>query len=174
MSRFRFVPRLPDSETRLPLALAVVLTVAAVAQLADTGAVELPSAGALGGGARRVVEQGGVPTTPAAALGPRQLFAPTRTAASAGAVEGAVAADPLGGVRIAGSVTIGRRSYAIAVRPGQPPRRVPVGGVVGEWRLVALQPGAAVLRRGGERLEVPFGAQAAVAPPPPDGDGEVQ
>lgn len=172
MLRFRFVPRLPDSDTRLPLALAVVLTVAAVAQLADTGEVELPPAGALGGGARRVVEQGGVPTTPAAALGPRQLFAPTRAAASA--TDGAVAADPLGGTRIAGSVTIGRRSYAIAIRPGQPPRRVPVGGAVGGWRLVALQPGAAVLRRGGERLEVPFGAQAAVAAEAPDGDGEVQ
>lgn len=159
------MPRLLDRDARLPALLAAVLAVAAVVQLLDTGEVELPPAGALGGGGQRVVEQPGMPVTPASAMR-RSIFAPSAVAAGAGA---AAPSDPLGGTRIAGSVTIGRRSYAIVLAPGQPPRRVPVGGTVAGWRVSALTATGAVLRRGAERLELPFGAQGpAVAESPPE------
>ena len=149
-----------DSTARLPLLLAAALSAALLFQMLVIDDVTLPDAGPTRGGT------GGIAPLPMMATGAgggaivaRSMFSPGASRTAPGA---AVATDPLGGVSIAGSMRIGRSLYAVVQRPGAPAAYVRPGGRIGGWRLDAITPTDAVLRRGGERLRVPFGARGPI------------
>ena len=116
----------------------------------------------------RVLPQPGPLARPAAALDPlllpatgeraivaRSMFAPS----AARLAPGAAPAGPLGARAIVGSIRIGRADFAVVQGPGTQTAYVRPGGRIGEWRLYALMRSEALLRRGAERLTVPFGAR---------------
>lgn len=86
----------------------------------------------------------------------RPLFAPRMAMPLAGG--GPV--SPLGGATIAGSVAKGRRLLAAVRSSDGRIMMVPVGGTVSGWRIVSLGQSGARLRRGGETLDLAYGAQA--------------
>lgn len=88
------------------------------------------------------------------------VFSPTR---SAGAGAGASAGGPLGGVMVAGSVSVAGRSYAMVVAPGGRISRMAPGGTINGWRLMRLDAGGAHFQRGSERIDLPYGGQAPQA-----------
>ncbi|MFM9976613.1 MAG: hypothetical protein ACKVOP_01015 [Sphingomonadaceae bacterium] len=95
----------------------------------------------------------------------RPLFAPRQSLAATGAV---AAPPPLGGAVVAGTATIRRRTFAVVRRSDGSVANVAIGGVVSGWRLVALGQERAVFVKGGERLQIPYGAQ----PTSTGGEGE--
>jgi hypothetical protein len=131
-------------------------------QFALTGAVDLPEVGWSAGGVRTVL-----PSVAFAASDPvlRQtaIFSPRRTA---GAQDGP--ASPLGGTSIAGVIALRGHSYAVVQHADGSVARVPIGGRIAGFRLVALEPSEAILSGGGKPLHIPYGA----APPPQTSSGE--
>lgn len=142
----------------LPALLALVLALLFVVQFILPGDVPEPPVAPPGVGA---VPAGALAMTVGRTVKPqellhRPLFAPR----GAMSVAGSAPPSPLGGAAIAGSVARGRRLMAV-VRGGDGRIfMVPLGGTVSGWRIVALGQGGAVLRKGGETLELPYGAQA--------------
>ena len=145
-----------DSAARLPLLLAALLAAAFVVQLVAVDDVDLPPAGAIGGGrgaGDRPPEM--VSATGGASIVARSMFAPNRAADGA-------AASPLGGMMVAGSVQIGRAAFVVVQGPGNRTSTIGIGGSVGTWRLRAIRANEALLVRGEERITVPFGAREAI------------
>jgi hypothetical protein len=102
----------------------------------------------------------------------RSLFSPGGGPLSS-AMANAAPSDPLGGVRIAGSVRLGPTLRAVVQRPDGAIGYLPVGGRVGQWRLVGLDSqGARLAGPGGATLALPFGTRAAIAPPVPSSDDD--
>ena len=170
MPRFRFAPPPLDRPSRVPLGLAAVLALAAAFQLlaGDPAERDLPEPPPVGASARVFVPPPAPPGDGAAVVA-RAMFAPVAGGAGgAPGTPGAAAApvDPLAGVAIAGSIRVGRASYAVVQR-GARVARVPLGGGIAGFRLRALLPEGAVLTRGGERRVVPYGSGGAAAAPPP-------
>lgn len=153
--------------TILPGALAAALLAALFAQLAWADAApELPPVLAVTQ-ARSAVFQ----PTPSSAPVPsvildRPLFAPRQSNVNA-----ADAAPPpiLGGMTVAGTVSVRGRTFAVLRRPNGRAINLPVGSSVAGWRLRAIGEASATFVRGGERREIAFGnqpAQAAEEPAP--------
>lgn len=146
--------------TLLPACCAACLAALGALQLGLTGAVEVPAAGWAGGGVRA----GLTPIALAAAdpvLRETTIFSPARTAGAAGDAAG----SPLGGTAIAGSVAVRGRSYAVVQRPDGSVARVGLGGIVAGYRLVALEPDAAILSNAGKRIRVAYGAAPVLQSP---------
>lgn len=100
----------------------------------------------------------------------RSLFSPAG-GAPANPVAGAPPVDPLGGMRIAGSVRLGPALRAVVQHPDGTVGYLPMGGRIGQWRLVGLDAqGARLAGPGGATLALPFGTRAAIAPPTPGSD----
>jgi hypothetical protein len=149
--------------------LSLALAAMAALQLFLPNTVQLPPEGA----AARTGFGGSVvndpaPVVPNALLGSRSPFAPARAGIGGGAAEG-----PLGGAVIAGSVTVGAIRFAMVQDADGGIRRVAPGGGISGWRLDAVMPSGARLRRGHERIEVPYGARPA-AKAQRDNQGEDQ
>lgn len=167
--RSRLDPPPLDRPARLPLALAVALALAAVAQLFGDIDGEPPAAEPMRG--RRAIALAGeaaprVPVQPVILA--RSMFAPS---AAPGVAQGASAlAGPLGGAIIVGSVRIGRAAYAVVQGPGSRLRNVRVGGRIAGWRLRRLAASEALLERGSERLAIRFGSAGSVPAPGPQGE----
>jgi hypothetical protein len=160
-------PRRAD-RTLLPAGLAALLLALFVAQwfLPATSAppVALPVA--------TTGRIGAPPAAPPSAdPGPvlaRPLFAPRRPM-NPGA---GVAASPLGGAVVAGSIAVRGRPMAIVRAPDGAVRRLPIGGMLAGWRLAALDPGGARFRKGGETLTMAYGAAAPPAGASEDDTGD--
>lgn len=106
-----------------------------------------------------------VPTDPAPILG-RPLFAPRQSM-----ISGSKGPAPvLGGASVAGSVTVRGRIMAIVRRIDGTVHNLPLGGALDGWRLVELTPSSARFRKGGERLDLPFGTVAMAGPGGEDSD----
>ena len=159
-SRFRFAPPARADGTLLPAALVAVLGAMALVQLVLTDPVDLPDAGAIGGGGAQaaLADPGSRGVPPAFAS--RALFSPAAMPRAAGAA--AAAPDPLGGVAILGLVGVGRVRYLVVQQNGAT-RRVAIGGTVAGWRVIGVSDSAALLARGRERLTRSFGAGGADA-----------
>lgn len=167
--RFRLPITLPakGSAARLPVLLAPLLVALAAAQLVLPARNDLPQ---IGGIAR--VGGGQPPVDPAPVFVPGvlsggTLFAPVTGASRAA---GAAAPDPLGGVVIAGVVQRGASRLALVQGPGAVLHYVAPGGMIAGWRLVALGPGAAQLRRANEHLNLAYGAHPVSAASPQSAD----
>ncbi len=146
----------------LPAALALVLLAALVLQLALPSQEELPPPAIAGGGVRATpprISGGYAPDILTAA----PIFAPNRTATASADGAGAPAGI-LGGARVAGSVSVGGRAYAVIQYPGGKIARLPVGGRLAGWRLAALSPEGARFARNAERVDLPFGALSPTMP----------
>jgi hypothetical protein len=139
----------------VPACCAAALAVLAALQLALTSDVALPEAGWTGGGGQLAMPRIGTTAIPGR-LREDPIFSPTRSG-SPGA-EGATHAGPLGGNSIAGAITVGRRSFAMILRPDGTILRLPVGGMIDGHQLLALSPDGAVFRKDGKRVHVAFGA----------------
>lgn len=146
--------------------LAALLVAMAALQLFVTREPEIPEA-PFSSAAR--VARYGAPAAPRVDIPQvilaRPLFAPRR-AETANPVAAA-----LGGAMVAGSVAYRGRSRAVLRQSDGSIRYVPVGGSVAGWRLIALQPDFARFAKGGQRLDVAYGA-AGVAPPDPSAEEE--
>lgn len=171
--KHRFPIGLPPSGSgaRLPALLLPVLAAAALLQLLLPYGEELPQGG-LPARRKQVAPPPEVPrvVVPATFQG-QGLFSPV-AAPAAGA---AVPTDVLDGAVIAGTVMHGRRLYAVVQERSGRIRHVAPGGTVGGWRISALTPGGARLRRGTEQFDAAYGAiptgPAAPAPEDPE-DGQ--
>lgn len=162
--RFAFPPR--GSSAWLPALLVPVLAGIAVLQLALPNAVALPPGGSVAGvGGGRAIPD------PARVLPPVSLIARSPFTPVAGGNSNGAASDPLGGAVIAGTVQVGRARVAMVMEPSGHIRQVPPGGSIGGWRLVGLTASGARLSRGGNQLEVAFGARAT---PPQNHDNSNQ
>jgi hypothetical protein len=144
----------------LPAILAGVLVVAAGAQILLPHSVELPPGRAAG----RVVAAYLAPAVDRIAVPgvilAQPLFAPRRADAGApGGIEPA-----LGGAVVAGTVSVRGRSFAVVRRADGQIGNLPIGGRIAGWRLVALSAQGAAFVKEGKRIEVAYGAVAAVAP----------
>lgn len=161
--KLRFRSALPplDRTARLPLVLAALLAAATAMQLVLVDDVELPPSGPVG--------RGGMAEAPAPnperAIGGTAILARSMFAPSGGPSAGG-GGSPLGAMTIAGSIRIGRSSFAVVQGPGSRTSRVPVGGRIGDWRLKAVRANEALLQRGEEEIIVPFGGGT---PPPANG-----
>ncbi|MBV2150032.1 hypothetical protein KRZ98_17455 [Sphingobium sp. AS12] len=153
--KLRFRSALPplDRTARLPLALAALLAAAIVMQLVLVDAVELPPPGPVG----RVGVSGASASDPERSTGGAAILARSMFAPSGGPSAGS-GAGALGGMTIAGSIRIGRSTFAVVQGPGSRTSRVPVGGRIGDWRLRAVRASEVLLERGEEKIIVPFGA----------------
>ncbi len=165
---FRLPITLPPkgSRARLPVLLAPLLVALAGLQLALPARVELP---VVVGVAR--VGGGPAPADPPpvfipATLTAASLFAPSGAAAGPGAAP----RDPLGGVVVAGVVQRGGARLALVQGPGSALHYVAPGGLVAGWRLIALRPDAALLRRGHDQLDLAYGAHPASPASPQSAD----
>jgi len=154
------------SPARLPVLLAPLLVALAAMQLAMPARVDLPP---VAGVAR--VGGGSAPADPPPVFVPgllasASLFAPT------GAAAGPTAAptDPLGGAVIAGVVQRGGMHLALVQGPGSALHYVAPGGMVAGWRLIALGPGSALLRRGRDHLDLAYGAHPIATASPQSAD----
>jgi hypothetical protein len=138
--------------TLLPASLVALLAAMLMLQLLLTSNVELPPAGPVGGGGAHLRSPHVALVAVPAAIATRSIFAPRH--AGGPAAPSAV----LGGAVVAGTVRIGGRAYAVVQTNGCRTVNLPVGGMLGEWRLAALSSTGAWFVRGGERIEVGYGA----------------
>lgn len=161
------------SPARLPALLVPVLAGLAVVQLLLP---QTPPQPMTAGRVARVPVPP-VPAPPSLVFAPVALNAHPLFAASGHSSPGAggsatpAPTDPLGGVRIAGSVRQGAALRAVIVRPNGTVAYLALGGRVGPWRLAALASDQArLVGPGGATLSVPFGAQARLRGPTPSED----
>lgn len=92
------------------------------------------------------------------ALAQRALFAPGMAGGGAGGAQPA-SADPLGGIRIAGTVRDGHRLRAVIQWPNGRISYAGIGGSVGDWSITALTATAARLSGPAGSLNVTYGNQ---------------
>lgn len=145
----------------LPALLALLLAVLLIVQFLIVAPVDLPET-AFGVGRNAaslpIVARNAVADR---AIAENDVFSPLRS--TAGGAD-AVASGPLGGVVLAGSVSVGGRSYAMVIAPGGKVSRLAPGGSINGWRLLNLGASGARFGRGSERLDLPFGGSAPQAP----------
>jgi len=92
----------------------------------------------------------------------RPLFAPRQSPfAAANGGEAPV----LGGAAVAGTVTLGRRNFAVVRRPDGAVSNLAIGGTISGWRLVALTAQGALFVKSGVRRIVAYGAAPSAQPP---------
>ncbi len=96
------------------------------------------------------------------ALAQRALFASGTAAGAKGGATGP-AADPLGGIRLAGTVRVGQTMRALVQWPDGRISYAGVGSRLGTWNLVALTASTARLSGPSGSLTVTFGSRT---PPP--------
>jgi hypothetical protein len=145
----------------VPACCAAALVGMAVLQLVLTRDVALPAAAWSGGGVQLTMPQFGAIAIPGQ-LRENPVFSPDRTDSGRDA---AVADGPLGATSLAGAMTIGRRGFAVLVRPDGAIVRLPVGGTIDGMQLLTLSAQGAVFRKDGQRVQVAFGP----ARTPPEG-----
>lgn len=149
--KLQFLSALPplDKTARLPLALSAALGAALAVQALAPPSAEPEVYPPM----RRTAAEQVVPPQPAtantSALLARAMFQPPGPGAS-------TAPGP-DGLLIAGGFRKGSRAYAVVQGPGGEIRTVPVGAMVGQWRLTGLTGSAVLLEQGTEKAEVPFG-----------------
>lgn len=161
MSRLNSLsPLLPRRRrgTVLPAVLATALVIGAAIQLASPLGLEpsssvpapRPRIAAIDPATVRLIE---IPAEIAA----RPLFAPRIAPGDASADNQASA---LGGVTVAGSVSLRGRRYAVIRKTDGTFANLAVGAFVSGWRLVGLGAESARFSNGAERIEVPYGGAA--------------
>lgn len=91
-------------------------------------------------------------------LAQRALFASGSAANGAGGAQPAPA-DPLGGIRIAGTIRDGRALRAVIQWPGGRVSYAGVGSHLGDWTITALKPASARLSGPAGSLDVTYGSQ---------------
>jgi hypothetical protein len=146
--------------------LAPLLVVLAAVQLALPSRVELPPVAGIARVTGGAMPPDPPPVLPSGALATQSLFAPT------GAATGAATAppDPLNGAVIAGVVQRGSQRLALVQGPGAALHYVAPGGTVAGWRLIALGPASALLRRGHDHLDLAYGAHPVSPASTPSAD----
>ena len=144
-----------DDATILPALLVAVLAIMLVSQMLVPADVEMPQP--VLAGARMPSGVAGLQVMPVRAsetVVTHNLFAPGRSQSGAlGKVPGAA----LDGAIIAGTIGSGARMRAIVVKPGGAMTFVGRGGLVNGWQVVALTGDHAQLRRGADKLDMPYG-----------------
>lgn len=91
-------------------------------------------------------------------LAQRALFAPGSAAGAAGGGQPAPS-DPLGGIRIAGTVREGRALRAVIQWPNGRVSYAGIGSRLGDWSITALTPASARLSGPAGSLSVTYGSQ---------------
>ena len=154
--KLRFPSALPplDKTASLPLVLCALLAGAVAIQLPGGGDVELPPPGPVGRGAQSALPAGEPERAEGGAIIlARSMFAPAGGPAASGAGQ-------VGDRKIVGSVRVGRAIYAVVQGADGRAVSVPLGGRIGDWRLMAVRTNEILLTRGEEKIIVPFGAGA--------------
>ncbi len=159
-----------DSEAVLPAALAILLAVGIVLQLAlESGEVPVPAGIGIAGMARSPVP----PVPPALVprgLAGRALFLPSADAGTANATGVAAPTAPAFGAVVAGSLARrGRRAAVLVLADGSTRYLLPGQRFAG-WQLLAITDSAARFRRDGRDLTLGFGAAAPAADAAPEQD----
>lgn len=166
-------PLLPQRSrgTLLPAVLAAALLLGALIQLVGSPAAEPispapPLRPRIGANDSLTIRSIGIPDE----ISARPLFAP-RIAPGDAAADNQAAA--LGGVTLAGTVSLRGRRYAVIRKPDGGFANLGVGAVVAGWKLLRLGPESAGFSNGSERIEVPYGGAAApVSDGAEEGSGE--
>ena len=158
----------------LPGLLALVLTAAAMLQLAMPYAQDLPadSAAALPTRPTRIAPPPQVPLVSVPAmLSARSVFAPVSGASAAAAGP----TDALNGAVIAGTVQRGRGLVAVVQERTGRIRYIGPGGLISGWRISGVSASGVRLTRGAETINAAYGAvPAAPAAPAPENSEEDQ
>lgn len=153
-----------------PAVCTALLALLAVAQLSLSAPEPLPAAGPMiGGVARTALPAMRVPIADPA-LRSAPIFDPARSLDVAGA--GGDRGDAQSTWRLAGSMEIRGRRYAVLQSPQGKAVRVPLGGSVAGMRLLSLSDDGAVFLSGGKRIAMPFGGGTLSEPTLSDGSEE--
>lgn len=146
------------SPARLPALLVPVLGVLAAVQLALPQTEEPVTRAAVARLALPPVPQPPLPVDLPPVLTQRALFAQGSSGRTPGAAQSATA-DPLGGIRIAGTVRVGQTMRALVQWPDGRISYAGIGSRLGNWNLAALTASAARLSGPAGSLNVTFGSR---------------
>ncbi len=146
------------SPARLPALLVPLLGVLAAVQLALPQGDAPVSSPAVAQLALPPLPQPPAQVSLPPVLARRALFASGSAADAAGGAPSALA-DPLGGIRIAGTVREGRALRAVVQWPNGRISYAGIGSHLGDWSITALTPSAARLSGPAGSLSVTYGSQ---------------
>lgn len=157
LSFLLYLPRRED-DSIFPALLALVLAVLMVVQFLIPDPIDLPEA-MLDTGRSTAAEPFATGDAKAARLiVESDVFSPER---SVGGNNDVSSTGPLGGMIVAGSVSIRGRAYAMVIAPSGRISRLARGGSINGWTLLSLSATGARFGRGSEKLDLPYGAQAS-------------
>ncbi|MDR3509129.1 MAG: hypothetical protein P4L64_14645 [Caulobacteraceae bacterium] len=154
-----FTPPRPGSGEWTPLLLAIVLLIAAIAQFALPGGVQLPEASGLAPRRVRMPAAVMIPDYPGILRAP--IFAPDRAPGEASATGGSTL--DAHGPSLLGVAASGRSASAIVRGSDGATHVLRPGEALLGWRLISVEANAAVFATPGGRVRVQLGAPA---PPP--------
>lgn len=149
------------SPARLPALLVPVLGALALVQLALPSGEAPVASPAVARLALPPMPEPPAQVTLPTVLAQRGLFA-TGSGASGGP---SAPVDPLGGIRIAGTVREGRALRAVIQWPGGRISYAGIGSRLGDWSIAALTPSAARLSGPAGSMTVAYGSQPSILPP---------
>lgn len=157
-----------------PAACTALLALLAAVQLGLSAPEPLPTAGPMAGPVAGGAARAALPAMSVSLVDPAlrsaPIFDPARSLDVAGASGEGGAARPTW--RLAGSMEVRGRRYAVLQSPQGKAVRLPLGGSIAGMRLLSLSADGAVFLSGGKRIAMPFGGSALPEPTPVTGSEE--